>query len=319
MTFSFKKIGSFCSQVEKSWPVQSVFFVLKIAIYLVVLYSVLFTLTLTYGGYKAYLGYQEFMSHVQNLQTNPPKYSAYMKRVATELNIPTDSLKFRFVPKDSISSHIKAAVIAGEDDAFWIHPGINITSILEAMETNKRRGKVSMGGSTLTQQLAKNLFLDNERSWVRKGKELVYTLLLEKYLGKDHILEFYLNYAQWGKDIFGCEAASQFYFKKSCYMINRDQAVALASVLPNPVRWSPLDKRSRFLSVRKNMIYHNMWYKKEIAMDQFMTLTGDTPRSIRDSLRNQALIEDSTQAEMIGLDEMELPQNISNEETPQEE
>jgi Membrane carboxypeptidase (penicillin-binding protein) len=139
-------------------------------------------------------------------------------------------------------------------------------------------GKTKFGGSTITQQLAKNLFLSGERSWERKFKELAYALLMEHELGKDRILELYLNYAQWGKDIFGCQEACLTYYKKSCSKLSVDQAINLAAMLASPGKHHPNMRESQFMAKRRAVIYQNMFPKKDsLLVDSLRQLMA--PRS----------------------------------------
>jgi monofunctional biosynthetic peptidoglycan transglycosylase len=146
------------------------------------------------------------------------------------------------------------------------------------LEANQKRNKTKFGASTITQQLAKNLFLTNERSWERKLKELAYTIMMEKYLGKDRILELYINYAQWGKTIFGCEAAAQKYYQKPCAKLTIDQSINLAAMLASPNRYHPESKESRFMRERRNMIYRNMFPPKDsLLVDSLKSLMEQAP------------------------------------------
>ena len=131
-------------------------------------------------------------------------------------------------------------MIASEDDGFYTHPGIDLEAMIQAAAYNRSQGEVKRGGSTITQQVAKNLFLSKERSFERKIREVAYSILMERYLGKDRILELYLNYAQWGKNIFGCEAASMEYFKKSSANLTRNESAKLAAILAMPSKISPI-------------------------------------------------------------------------------
>lgn len=266
---------------------------IRIIIYLLVAYSIIFTLTLSIGAYKAYDFFQTELATVTDFKTKNPQQTAFMKRVQFRLQ-KQDSIAQvtqQYVPIDSISLHLKNAVIAVEDAAFFQHPGIHIQSIIAALETNKRRGKKSHGGSTLTQQLAKNLYLSPEKTMQRKVRELVYTLLLEKYLGKDRILELYLNYAQWGKDIFGCEAAAMRYYKKSCKDISFNESVQLASILANPVKYKPGQRGSRLLAQRRRIIYENFYQTRKISLETFQKITGDQPRRIKEEAYRQEIQE----------------------------
>jgi len=196
---------------------------------------------------------------------------------------PNFEIRHEFVPLDSISKHLQKAVIASEDAGFYFHPGFDVRAIAEALDANQIKGKTKFGGSTLTQQLAKNLFLSGERSWDRKFKELAYALLMEKELGKDRILELYLNYAQWGKDMFGCEVASQEYYKKSCSKLNLDQAINLAAVLASPGKHTPQMRQSQFMVQRRAVIYQNMFPKRDsVLVDSLKALVA--PPSTKDSL-----------------------------------
>ncbi|MCC6241702.1 MAG: monofunctional biosynthetic peptidoglycan transglycosylase [Gemmatimonadaceae bacterium] len=140
--------------------------------------------------------------------------------------------------RDKISINLRKAVIASEDDRFYEHRGIDFVEINAALERRKRTGKLR-GASTITQQVAKNLFLWNGRSYIRKGLELYLTLLLELCLSKERILDVYLNMAEWGPSTYGAEAAARLHFGKSAAQLTRDDAARLAAILPSPKRWSP--------------------------------------------------------------------------------
>ena len=179
---------------------------------------------------------------------------------------PNIEIKHTYVPLDSISPYLRKAVIASEDAGFYFHPGFDIRAIAEALDANQIAGKTKFGGSTITQQLAKNLFLSGERSFSRKFKELAYALLMEHELGKDRILELYLNYAQWGKDIFGCQEACRTYYKKSCAKLSVDQAINLAAMLASPGKHHPHMRESQFMAKRRAVIYQNMFPKKDSVL-----------------------------------------------------
>jgi monofunctional biosynthetic peptidoglycan transglycosylase len=180
-----------------------------------------------------------------------------------------------FIPFDSISKNLKNTVLAAEDDGFYTHPGFDIEAILNAYEYNRAHHRIIRGGSTITQQLAKNLFLSSERNFSRKFKELAYTMLLEKYLGKNRILELYLNYAQWGDTIFGCEAASRYYFHKSSSRLTLNEASRLAAALVAPEKINPLNSNSRFMQRRLEVIANNL-YEKRLVSDSTYTATYGT-------------------------------------------
>jgi len=143
-------------------------------------------------------------------------------------------LAYAWVPYDRISRDLKRAMIAAEDAKFVEHEGFDWEGIQQAMDKNYRKGRVVAGGSTITQQLAKNLFLSGDRSYWRKGEEAIITIMLETMLDKRRIFELYLNVIEWGNGIFGCEAAARHYFGVSAAALTAEQAARLAAMAPNP-------------------------------------------------------------------------------------
>lgn len=258
--------------------------------FIVVSYAVLFSVAGTAAIYYAYKYVSTPVREVKWLKTHNPPETAYMKEYREELKKAneSDSLIFQFIPFDSISQNLKSAVLAAEDDGFYTHPGFDIEAILAANEYNKVKGKVKRGASTITQQLAKNMFLDDSRSFERKFKELAYTVLMEKYLGKQRIFELYLNYAQWGKNIFGCEAASKQFFRKSSKTLSRIESARLAAVLAMPTRVNPNNIHSSFITRRIAVIANNLYLHHAIDDSGFFSLTGSFPVS------DSTLLEDST-------------------------
>ena len=244
--------------------------------WLFIAYAVAFSIAGTIALYKAYDYIMTPVREVKALQFNNPRETLYMARYRESLDT-ADTLIQVFVPLDSISESLKHAVLAAEDDGFYTHPGFDIAAMLEAMEYNRINNGIKRGASTLTQQLAKNLFLTPERSFERKYKELMYTVLMEKFLGKKRILELYLNYAQWGKTIFGCEAASRHYYKKSCQNLTRMEAARLAAVLAKPEKVSPLNMNSTFIPKRIAVIANNLFLHHLIDDSGYTALTGNPP------------------------------------------
>jgi monofunctional glycosyltransferase len=157
----------------------------------------------------------------------------------------------------NISPNMKLAVIAAEDQLFYEHFGFDFIAIKKAMRNNER-GRRLKGGSTISQQTAKNAFLLPHRSYIRKGLEAYFTMLIELLWSKDRIIEVYLNVIEFGNGIYGVEAASQHYFKKPASKLNKDEASLLASVLPNPIRFK-VDRPSGYVLRRKN------WIKRQIG------------------------------------------------------
>ena len=166
-------------------------------------------------------------------------------------------LRHQWVSYNQISVNIKRAVIAAEDAKFIEHDGFDWDGIEKAIEKNKRRKKIVAGGSTISQQLAKNLFLSNQRTPWRKGEEAIITLMLETVLDKRRILEIYLNIIEWGNDIYGIEAASRYYFNIHASNLDEIQSAQLASMIPNPKYYqNQIDEVG--LSARRNTIYNRM-------------------------------------------------------------
>ena len=172
---------------------------------------------------------------------------------------PDAELRHKWVPYDKISIHLKRAIVAAEDAKFLSHEGFDVEGIEAAVKKNLKKGKLVAGGSTISQQLAKNLFLSGDRSFTRKGQEAVITLMIEATWSKRRILEVYLNVIEWGNGIYGAEAASRRYYKQSAANLNRDQAARLAAMAPNP-RWFENHRNSRGYQRRVAVIKRYMGY-----------------------------------------------------------
>lgn len=268
------------------WSLFGLWFAVKISIYLLVFYAVAFTLACSAGAVWAYMEMNKVVESVQELKDHQPQYSAFMKPFVRVVNGDTVSpLQHHYVPMDSISEDLKWSVLAAEDDMFYLHPGFNLEAILLALQKNKKHGKQAYGASTITQQLAKNMFLSTEKTWTRKAREFGYTLMLERYLGKDRILELYLNFAQWGPAVFGCEAAAEKYYKVHCADLSLRQSVNLAAMLAAPNRFmNPEAKGDKLLSARRRMIYDNLYYAGHLDLPSYRQLTGFKKPVPKDSL-----------------------------------
>ncbi len=157
----------------------------------------------------------------------------------------------------NISPNMKLAVIAAEDQLFYEHYGFDFAAIKKAIRNNEK-GKRLKGGSTISQQTAKNAFLLPHRSYIRKGLEAYFTMLIELLWSKDRIVEVYLNVIEFGNGIYGVEAAAQHFFKKPASKLSKDEAALLAAVLPNPIRFR-VDNPSSYVMRRKN------WIKRQIG------------------------------------------------------
>ncbi|MBP6095032.1 MAG: monofunctional biosynthetic peptidoglycan transglycosylase [Methyloversatilis sp.] len=186
------------------------------------------------------LGYQLWVfGHLLWWTRFDPSETRFMSLRLSELRErrPDAELRWQWVPYERISVHLKRAVIAAEDDGFIDHEGFDWDSIQKAMEKNRKRGRSVVGGSTISQQLAKNLFLSPSRSYVRKGQEAIITFMMEAVMDKRRILEIYLNVVEWGDGVFGAEAAAQHYYRIPAVKLGPDQAARLAVMLPNPRKY----------------------------------------------------------------------------------
>lgn len=177
-----------------------------------------------------------YAAHIWWWREHAPRETAFMAmRLAQQQERHADArLAYKWVPYDRISVQLKRAVIAAEDAKFVEHEGFDWEGIQQALDKNTRKGRVVAGGSTITQQLAKNLFLSAQRSYWRKAEEALITLMLEAILDKRRILELYLNVIEWGDGIFGAEAASRRYFGANSAALTAEQAARLAAMAPNP-------------------------------------------------------------------------------------
>lgn len=168
-----------------------------------------------------------------------PGSTSFMRIRLAELRKadPKAVLRQQWVPYERISIHLRRAVVAAEDDRFLDHGGFDWEGIERALERNAERGRIAAGGSTISQQLAKNLFLSSSRSWLRKGQEAVITLMIEATWDKRRILEVYLNVAEWGNGVFGAEAAARHYYGRPASGLGPAEAARLAVMLPDPRRY----------------------------------------------------------------------------------
>lgn len=162
--------------------------------------------------------------------------------------------QFTWVPLWAISPKLQSAVVIWEDPLFYHHSGFNYAEIWSALKQDLRAGAYKRGGSTITQQVAKNLFLGPRKSLVRKLREAILARRLERALSKDEILEIYLNIAEWGDGVQGAEAASRRYFQKSAADLTWGEAALLAGILPNPLRWNPHIAPSQSARVQRKVL-----------------------------------------------------------------
>jgi monofunctional biosynthetic peptidoglycan transglycosylase len=218
------------------------------------------------------------MPDISKLKKENPKKTAFMeyrekqwKEKGTGNNIYQI-----WVPLSSISPYLIKAVLIAEDDKFWRHEGFDYEAIRKAIERDLKAKRLKFGGSTLSQQLARNLYLSPEKSLLRKMSEALITWRIEKVLPKRRILELYLNVVEWGEGIFGIEAASRHYYGKPSSELTPFEATRLAAILPSPKRYNPLGDQN-YVTTRANDIYNIMIQRGIIAPEyEEMNETGES-------------------------------------------
>ncbi|NUN69813.1 MAG: monofunctional biosynthetic peptidoglycan transglycosylase [Bacteroidetes bacterium] len=196
---------------------------------------------------------------LQSLRKNNPGRTAMMEQRVQEAEDAGKKfvIQQNWVPLSRISRHLINAVIVSEDGMFYEHEGIDWYELGESIEKNLEKGKAARGGSTITQQLSKNLYLSTSKDPVRKLKELIITLRMERTLSKRRILEIYLNVIEWGDGIFGAEAAARRYFGKSAAALSREEAAQMAATIPSPRKHKP-NVMNRYVSRRSSIILSRM-------------------------------------------------------------
>jgi len=200
-----------------------------------------------------------FFVHVIWWDRHNPAMTSFMEHSLEELRTknPRAKLQQYWVPYSRISIHLKRAVIAAEDAKFTMHEGFDWEGIQVAIEKNQRYGRPIAGGSTISQQLAKNLFLSGERSLVRKAQEAAITVMLETVMSKQRIYELYLNVVEWGNGIYGVEAAARHYYGVSAAALDEQQSARLAAMLPRP-RFYDYSRDSPYLAEYADRILARM-------------------------------------------------------------
>jgi monofunctional biosynthetic peptidoglycan transglycosylase len=212
--------------------------------------------TFAYGAY-VYLGTPD----VRSLRTRNPETTAFMELRARQAMAEGEEPRRvqRWVPYNRISPHLVRAVLVTEDSKFWKHDGLDYAQIKESIEVNLERGEFARGASTITQQLAKNLYLSPSKNPVRKLRELLIARRLEAELSKQRILEIYLNVSEWGDGIYGAEAAARRYFGKSASQLTQPESALLAAAVANPRLMNPGQPTAR-LRRRQQMVMRRMGY-----------------------------------------------------------
>ncbi|CUT05905.1 monofunctional biosynthetic peptidoglycan transglycosylase [Candidatus Kryptobacter tengchongensis] len=234
-----------------------------------------FFIVLLFLGYLIY----EFIRidrEIENLKYENPKMTALMKQRMEEARGEGKSYRINqiWIPISKVSPYLIEAVIVSEDASFFDHQGVDWYEVRESIKKNLQRGRIARGASTITMQVAKNLFLSTSRDPLRKLAEVIIAFRIEQKLSKRRILEIYLNIIELGDGIFGVESASRKYFGKSASELTMEEAARLASIIPSPLRYTP-NSNKRFVSWRSKIILNRM-----IARAKIKEGVSDEPRAI---------------------------------------
>lgn len=217
-----------------------------------------------------------FIPDISRLKKENPQKTAFMEYREKEWQ--EKGKKYRihkiWLPLSKVSPYLIKAVLIAEDDKFWRHEGFDYEAIQKAIEKDIKARKFKLGGSTISQQLAKNLYLSPSKNPLRKIAEAIITWRMERVLSKKRILELYLNVVEWGEGIFGVEAASRHYYGKSSSELTPEEASRLAAVLPNPRKYNPVSDQ-RYVVNRSNLIYSIM-VKRGIVVPEYEEVTEDS-------------------------------------------
>lgn len=226
----------------------------------------------------AVASYFLLMPDISKLRKENPRKTSFMEYREREWKGKGKPYRINqaWVPLSRISPYLIRAVLIAEDDKFWRHEGFDYEAIQKAIEKDIKAKKFKLGGSTISQQLAKNLYLSPSKNPLRKMAEAVITWRMERVLTKKRILEIYLNVIEWGEGIFGAEAASRHYFGKSSFELTPEEASRLAAVLPNPRKYNPTGDQ-RYVAKRSNLIYSIM-VRRGIVVPGYREVTeGESP------------------------------------------
>lgn len=207
--------------------------------------------------------------HLSSLRFVNPGLTALM----VERGGPVDQ---RWVPLSKISTHLRRAVVEAEDGNFYRHHGIDLHEVRESLKKNMRKKRFARGFSTITMQVVKNLYLTRQKTLTRKILEILLALKMEQALSKDRILEIYLNSVEWGKGVYGAEAAARRYFKKSALSLSPDEAAFLAAILPNPRRWGHWPP-GPFVQRRKEVILTRIGGRPPVKREELPDLPEEAP------------------------------------------
>ncbi len=228
-------------------------------------------------AFIAGIGFFMIYPDVSKLKKENPKKTSFMEYREEEWKKKGKKIRLqkKWVSLSHISPYLMKAVIIAEDDKFWSHKGFDLDAIQKALEKDLEKGKFKFGGSTISKQLVKNLYLTPSKNPLRKAKEAIITWRLEKALNKRRILELYLNVVEWGEGVFGIEVAAQHYYGKPASALSPQEAARLAAVLPNPRRYRP-NGSSKYVEKRANIIYDIM-VKRGIVVPEYEDVIKESP------------------------------------------
>jgi monofunctional biosynthetic peptidoglycan transglycosylase len=266
-------------------------------------------------GFAVYLF---FVPDVSRLKRENPEKTSFMKYREKEWKSEGKKYKIQqiWIPLSRISPYLIKAVIIAEDDKFWRHEGFDYEAIQKALEKDIKAKKFKLGGSTISQQLAKNLYLTPVKNPIRKIREAVITRKLERALSKRRILEIYLNVAEWGdRGIFGVEMASRYYYGKSASGLSPEEAARLAAVLPNPRKYNPLGT-SRYVTSRSNLIY-NIMVRRGIVVPEYEEVIEDVEEEEIQDVKPEMQTPIEPESKLEGT-EQETSEKTGEEQKPQE-
>jgi monofunctional glycosyltransferase len=260
---------------------------------------------------------------VARLAKERPKTTAFMEQRKKLLRREgkSDELQWKWVSYGRISPYLRRGVLVAEDNEFYEHKGVDTKGMKEALERNWKRGKITHGGSTITQQLAKNLYLSPSRNPIRKVREYFIARALEKHLSKKRILEIYLNVVEMGERVYGAEAAARHYFDKSAAALTPREAALLAGCLPNPRLMNPGSPNKR-LRWRQNMILSRMRRWGHLAEEQVLRPTRNEERgtqndtAVTDTSVTETTSTETTVTETTATEEPPPTETTATEEPP---
>lgn len=228
------------------------------------------------------------ISDLKEIEPIPTAFMEYRQEEWAKNNREME-ITHKWVPMSKISPNVIKAVLIAEDDGFWNHDGFDIKGMENAIERSLKQGVVA-GGSTISQQLAKNLYLSPSKNPIRKVKEAIITWRIESTLSKRRILEIYLNVAEWGDGIFGIEAAARHYFHKSAKNLSGREAARLAAVLPNPIKYNPIGSQ-KYVKNRARIIYKIM-KRRGVVIPQYQEVMAPPKKEERNSEDNLSTVAD---------------------------